>query len=226
MKKSFTLIELLVVIAIIAVLVAILLPALQNARESARQTVCLSNLHQLGVCHLQYVQDNNETFVYSLTNGGVDGHFWFFEGLHPYVALPKIGSRNNVFRCPTDTLPMTNPTVWLDVPPVSTLESYEISYMVSTCICPYMPLYPHAYVRQGQIEEPPRTILNADGCSYAHTNPGVRFLHRGNTASSFLYTDGHVRSYLAPIPDWYILLSDLRWEPYPNYWWWADKPKP
>ncbi len=59
---GFTLIELLVVVAIIAVLVAVLLPALGRARENARQTVCASNLHQIGLTSWSYQQDFNGTF--------------------------------------------------------------------------------------------------------------------------------------------------------------------
>lgn len=47
-KKTFTLIELLVVVAIIGVLASMLLPALSNAREKSKQSVCVSNLKQVG----------------------------------------------------------------------------------------------------------------------------------------------------------------------------------
>lgn len=59
--SAFTLIEILVVIAIIAILSAILFPVFARARAKGRQTVCLSNVRQLGVGLLLYVQDYDET---------------------------------------------------------------------------------------------------------------------------------------------------------------------
>jgi len=60
-EAGFTLIELLVVVAIIALLAALLFPVFAKAREKARQSVCQSNLRQIGIALSMYVQDYDGT---------------------------------------------------------------------------------------------------------------------------------------------------------------------
>ena len=60
--SAFTLIELLVVIAIIAILAAILFPVFAQARASARKASCISNMKQLALAELMYVQDYDEKY--------------------------------------------------------------------------------------------------------------------------------------------------------------------
>lgn len=48
-------------IAIIAILAAILFPVFAQAREKARQAACMSNLKQVGLATMMYVQDYDET---------------------------------------------------------------------------------------------------------------------------------------------------------------------
>ena len=60
--RGFTLVELLVVIAIIGVLVALLLPAVQSARAASRRTQCASNLRQVGIGWLGYLDAHRGKF--------------------------------------------------------------------------------------------------------------------------------------------------------------------
>jgi prepilin-type N-terminal cleavage/methylation domain-containing protein/prepilin-type processing-associated H-X9-DG protein len=72
--RGFTLIELLVVIAIIAILAAILFPVFAKARDKARQTSDLSNIKQIALGAMMYVQDYDETlFCPAYRTCGVNG---------------------------------------------------------------------------------------------------------------------------------------------------------
>jgi prepilin-type N-terminal cleavage/methylation domain-containing protein/prepilin-type processing-associated H-X9-DG protein len=96
---GFSLVELLVVISIIALLAALLLPLLGRAKESGRATVCLSNLHQIGVSLQLYVQDNNNHLPVmrdkSLTTTN--------ELPSPDLVLSNYVGNIRVFHCPSDT---------------------------------------------------------------------------------------------------------------------------
>jgi prepilin-type N-terminal cleavage/methylation domain-containing protein/prepilin-type processing-associated H-X9-DG protein len=72
-RMGFTLIELLVVIAIIAILAAILFPVFAQAREKARQASCLSNIKQIALGVMMYVQDYDETYPIDASSCGTNG---------------------------------------------------------------------------------------------------------------------------------------------------------
>jgi prepilin-type N-terminal cleavage/methylation domain-containing protein len=59
-SQGFTLIELLVVLAIIAILASILFPVFAQAKASAKQSVCLSNMKQIGTGFVLYLSDNDD----------------------------------------------------------------------------------------------------------------------------------------------------------------------
>jgi len=84
-RRAFTLIELLVVIAIIAILAAILFPVFAQAREKARAISCLSNIKQISLGALMYMQDYDEAFCGERMGGGV-GCVW------PPPASPNSGT--------------------------------------------------------------------------------------------------------------------------------------
>jgi prepilin-type N-terminal cleavage/methylation domain-containing protein len=66
MKKTtaFTLIEVLVVVSIIGLLAAILVPSLAKARAQAKRVSCATQLHQVGVAMIAYMQDNRDRMPY------------------------------------------------------------------------------------------------------------------------------------------------------------------
>ncbi|MBC8141474.1 MAG: DUF1559 domain-containing protein [Armatimonadetes bacterium] len=146
-RNAFTLIELLVVIAIIAILAAILFPVFAKARSKARQAACISNMKQIGLAFMQYVQDYDETLP-SFRTVPTGGDWWssrmltWKDNVQPYI---KNGGRDynggvtyttegngGVFQCPENDLAWASAQTWFtgDKPGDET-SRYPRSYAVN-----------------------------------------------------------------------------------------------
>jgi prepilin-type N-terminal cleavage/methylation domain-containing protein/prepilin-type processing-associated H-X9-DG protein len=94
-RQGFTLIELLVVIAIIAILASILFPVFARARGKARDAACVSNLKQLGLMMVMYVDDYDGVYPWQSNTDNIDD--WWYQRVMSYV------KNKQVFVCPNDT---------------------------------------------------------------------------------------------------------------------------
>ena len=89
-KRAFTLIELLVVIAIIAILAALLLPALSSAKRKAQQINCVSNLKQITLAGIMYIQDSGKLIPYSPSGATYAGTLWMGSLISYQASVDKV----------------------------------------------------------------------------------------------------------------------------------------
>jgi prepilin-type N-terminal cleavage/methylation domain-containing protein/prepilin-type processing-associated H-X9-DG protein len=110
-QRAFTLLELLVVIAIISILAGLLLPALARTRAKASNTVCVSQLRQVGIAVRTYADDNNERLPSAeiLPSQPIDPQKplpRICDVLAPYLGQSVVTNTNrvSVFKCPSDKI--------------------------------------------------------------------------------------------------------------------------
>ena len=211
--RAFTLIELLVVVAIISLLAAILFPVFARARESARRASCMSNLRQLGMGMVMYVQDNDEIYpprsidvwggTPSLNNGCTDlpgcyfktwggsnynHYFAWQDSIFPYV------KELNAYNCPSQSS-----TTYGGYGYSSAVNGYRADWYHS-------PAHPRIPAHIASFTHPSSTVVLMDcaegGCSFA--NPTDNYKERTPTDKRFLphfegatftFADGHVKWY-------------------------------
>jgi len=226
-RRGFTLIELLVVIAIIAILAAILFPVFARAREKARQASCQSNLKQIGLAWLMYVQDYDETLTYLWPTPSWSS---YIHRADPYIKNAQL------WQCPSNepngACACGYPLGFADPNYVHASYMYNMWLTIAEC---YADL---GGKRLAAIQTPATTIWMFDGRrSILHftawawgdgsgsraCNPSVANIHNG--MANCLYVDGHVKSRTvpgsqvadvnpAPAGDW-------RWELDPTNGWYS-----
>lgn len=200
--SGFTLIELLVVIAIIAILAAILFPVFARAREKALQSSCLSNIKQIALAGLQYMQDYDETFfghiqgrrddpVYGAS--GPPGFVNWAWQIYPYV------KNNQAYVCPANKYATFDPQT-TNPQGRDNYFGYGMNYWLT---------YYYYYVSMSDIKRPAETIWFTD-CDYyvvyptfyLYTYPTntvygqqgyARLQLRHNDGVNVAFVDGHAK---------------------------------
>jgi prepilin-type N-terminal cleavage/methylation domain-containing protein/prepilin-type processing-associated H-X9-DG protein len=220
---GFTLIELLVVIAVICLLAAILFPVFARARENARRTSCASNLKQLGLAALQYVQDYDGIYApaYNSYNNEPssfgDGHLLGQSGVASYydLLMPYIKS-DQLFMCPSAGASMRKAANFQTGRVISDRRfSYGLAAGSAANACTgvgHSYTYCPAPVRDSMVVHPAEAFYAGDSYGRPQTGeftvlitsssvePGgtpndPEIVHfRHLETANFLYVDGHVKA--------------------------------
>ena len=173
-SAGFTLIELLVVIAIIAILAAMLLPALAAAKRRAQQANCTSNLKQLTLANLLYVDDAHVWVGPTNANYSLSGGDWMGALLQYYAKA------TNVILCPTAGDKGINPPGTVN--PAGTADSAWHWTLTTPWI------YAGSYAYNAWLESLPSiSLVNATA------NPSYLFQQDGavrNTSLTPMFCDG------------------------------------
>jgi len=101
-NQALTLVEVAVIITIVVFLGACYLSVLSAAHKGTKEINCLNNLHEIGVAHQQWVNDNNPFPLLSSTDNRLgrsahhDGAYVLWQAMSNQLNTPKI------LVCPAD----------------------------------------------------------------------------------------------------------------------------
>ncbi len=199
-RSAFTLIELLVVIAIIAILAAILFPVFAKAREKARQTSCLSNLKQLALSALMYVQDYDECFPMSIYPSAI-GVISFYHECMPYC------KNGQIMECPSEknALLLADMSTYLAAAGgLAAINIEGTGYMFNYAVFEDGPNNPislanHPVVGLAEIPYPSETYMCGDGNLVGADDANVKIFDspivgRHNETANVSFVDGHAKA--------------------------------
>jgi prepilin-type N-terminal cleavage/methylation domain-containing protein len=193
-RKGFTLIELLVVLTIIGLLAALLFPVFAKVRENGRQSVCESDLHQIGLAIQMYQGDNDSALpdyffdASALPAGEQADH----DTLLPYTHDP------DVYHCPDEPLPPP--------PPHSGLLRLDYNYRIYNLIS-----FDDVHGLTDTIIKPePSSVLVYDD-NHAHGGDQTYHGYRSGTTYIVLRANGSVSRVIGEkTTDWYHS-ADYKW---------------
>ncbi|MFC1582553.1 type II secretion system protein [Planctomycetota bacterium] len=136
-RQGFTLVELLVCIAIIMLLIALLMPLIGAMRDNAKRVVCTSNLRQLSILWLAYIQDFGGSFPTKGNSVQTYHDIWGKRGVEygtPAerrlfgIVFPNVDVK--IYQCPADSGAVAAGWPWNRLPTVHHHLGY--SYMFNT----------------------------------------------------------------------------------------------
>lgn len=200
------------VIGILALLATLLLPGARTAKEAARKAQCASNLRQLGVAVLMYLDDHGRFFSYA--DSVPEGRLWYFGLESPYNPNAAPSARS---------LDLTKARLWpyfrnlhgVEVCPSYDYRSPLWRQKFATVTYGYGINFEIFGVAAGEIRHPARTVAMADAANvntiqppatsnnpmleefyyvhnYGNQVPTTHFRHNGK--ANTLFCDGHVET--------------------------------
>lgn len=168
--RAFTLVELLVVIGIIALLLGILLPVLSKARMAAQEVSCASNMRQMGIGLMMYINENKGDFPEDAVHAspGQPQRSWI------YTLSPMLGDVDAIRICPADEQG--------DLRRQSDGTSYILNWYVAVPEVDMFGRPVYDYTNLSRIRRPSETVsafessdANGAGVTADHTHSNVWF---------------------------------------------------